>query len=80
MLGFIVLFRLTLQVAVYTLNGTYLGLRPVGGGTIQLCPDTNERLNAAWSFGTAYSQSVSDTTQYYLLLSDENCLCLCLRM
>ena len=54
------------QVAIFTLNGTYLGIRSVKNGYIQLCPNTFENLNAAWSFGTAYQQSVSYKTCYII--------------
>jgi len=49
-----------LQVAVYKLNGEYLGIQSVRNGLLQLCPNTQEKLNAAWSFGAAYAQSVSN--------------------
>lgn len=52
--------KLNYRVARYTLNGDYLGISTVENGRIQLCPDTSEKLNAAFVFGTTYSQSVSD--------------------
>ncbi|KAF6023262.1 TMEM67 [Bugula neritina] len=49
--------RIRLVVAVYKLNGEYLGIQSVRNGLLQLCPNTQEKLNAAWSFGAAYAQS-----------------------
>lgn len=49
------------RVARYTLNGTYLGISNVTDGRLQLCSDTTSRLNAAYTFGTYYEQSVSLT-------------------
>lgn len=46
------------RMARYSLDGEYLGLSNVFNGRIQLCPDTSEKLNAAFTFGTYYSQSV----------------------
>lgn len=46
------------RVGRYTLNGTYLGISPVTGGLLQLCSDTTSRLNAAYTFGTYYEQTV----------------------
>lgn len=47
------------RMARYSLEGEYLGLSNVLNGRIQLCPDTSEKLNAAFTFGTYYSQTVS---------------------
>ncbi|XP_067936702.1 meckelin-like [Watersipora subatra] len=57
-----------LYVAIYTINGTYLGIQNVRNGRIQLCPNTYEKLNAAWSFGTAYEQSCTLYTDDLLKL------------
>ena len=48
------------RVARYSLEGEYMGMSNVRNGRIQLCPDTSERLNAAFTFGTYYAQSVRD--------------------
>jgi len=55
---------LFMQVAMYTLNGTYLGLHDVRNGRLQLCTDTQKKLNAAWTFGTSYAQTVKYRTFY----------------
>ncbi|XP_041104732.1 meckelin-like isoform X2 [Polyodon spathula] len=43
--------------AVYNTKGDFLKWQNVKGGTLQLCPDTVIRLNAAYRFGTTYRQS-----------------------
>ncbi|XP_041101457.1 meckelin-like isoform X2 [Polyodon spathula] len=43
--------------AVYNVKGNFLKWQNVKGGTLQLCPDTVIRLNAAYRFGTTYRQS-----------------------
>lgn len=43
-------------VAIYAMNGTFVELRSVQDGIIQLCPDKFSSLNAAYRFSTAYSQ------------------------
>ncbi|MGH0151242.1 UNVERIFIED_CONTAM: hypothetical protein FKN15_040564 [Acipenser sinensis] len=43
--------------AVYNTKGNFLKWQNVKGGTLQLCPDTVIRLNAAYRFGTTYRQS-----------------------
>ncbi|XP_067651968.1 meckelin-like [Haliotis asinina] len=47
------------KVARYGLGGTFLGLEDITGGLIQLCENTETRLNAAFVFGTVYSSSCS---------------------
>uniref|UniRef100_A0AAR2LF12 Transmembrane protein 67 n=1 Tax=Pygocentrus nattereri TaxID=42514 RepID=A0AAR2LF12_PYGNA len=53
-----------LLAAVYTAQGEFIRWESVGGGNLQLCPDTLIREQAAYIFGTAYKQncvlSVSD--------------------
>ena len=44
---------------MYTLNGTFLGIKDINGGEIQLCLNTDQYLDAAYEFGTAYAQDVS---------------------
>ena len=46
------------RVATYGLDGTYKGITDVFNGKLQLCADSSPRLNAAYVFGTYYSQSV----------------------
>jgi hypothetical protein len=62
------------RVARYTLNGTYLGISNVTDGRLQLCSDTTSRLNAAYTFGTYYEQSVSveDVKKYVYILHGIN--------
>ncbi|CAH1268916.1 TMEM67 [Branchiostoma lanceolatum] len=48
--------KLDLVVAAYSLNGEFLGIQEVTGGLLQLCKDSNTRLDAAYVFGTTYSQ------------------------
>ncbi|XP_035382507.1 meckelin isoform X2 [Electrophorus electricus] len=53
-----------LLAAVYSVRGEFMRWENVSRGTLQLCPDTTTRLQAAFMFGTAYKQkcvlSVSD--------------------
>ncbi|XP_043922225.1 meckelin [Protopterus annectens] len=49
--------RLEFVVAKYGVRGNFLQLQNVRGGTLQLCPDTLARLDAAFTFGTTYQQS-----------------------
>ncbi|XP_034554565.1 meckelin [Notolabrus celidotus] len=46
-----------LIAAVYNVRGEFLRWEPVGGGNLQLCPDTTTKQAAAFSFGTAYQQT-----------------------
>ncbi|XP_016343558.1 meckelin isoform X2 [Sinocyclocheilus anshuiensis] len=46
-----------LQAAVYSVRGEFLRWESVGGGNLQLCPDTLTRQQSAFTFGTAYKQS-----------------------
>ncbi|XP_030248448.1 meckelin isoform X1 [Sparus aurata] len=46
-----------LLAAVYNVRGEFLRWESVGGGNLQLCPETTNKLAAAFSFGTAYKQS-----------------------
>ena len=50
--------NLEYRVARYSLDGSYLGIDNVFNGRLQLCADSSPRLNAAYVFGTTYSQSV----------------------
>ncbi|XP_053343427.1 meckelin [Clarias gariepinus] len=55
--------------AVYTAQGEFVRWENVGRRNLQLCPDTLTRLQAAYTFGTAYKQtcvlSVSDLLAAY---------------
>uniref|UniRef100_A0A671UGY8 Transmembrane protein 67 n=1 Tax=Sparus aurata TaxID=8175 RepID=A0A671UGY8_SPAAU len=58
-IGFSFRGRNKLLAAVYNVRGEFLRWESVGGGNLQLCPETTNKLAAAFSFGTAYKQSVS---------------------
>ncbi|KAF7669715.1 hypothetical protein LDENG_00147280 [Lucifuga dentata] len=45
-----------LVAAVYNVRGEFLRWEKIGGGNLQLCPDTATRWQAAFSFGTAYQE------------------------
>uniref|UniRef100_A0A8C9X1H5 Transmembrane protein 67 n=1 Tax=Sander lucioperca TaxID=283035 RepID=A0A8C9X1H5_SANLU len=47
-----------LLAAVYNVRGEFLRWEQVGGRNLQLCPETTTRQAAAFSFGTAYQESV----------------------
>ncbi|XP_053401621.1 meckelin-like isoform X2 [Mercenaria mercenaria] len=49
--------RLEYRLVRYNIHGEYLGLSTVQNGRIQLCADTTDKQNAAFVFGTTYSQS-----------------------
>ena len=51
--------RLEYRLGRYSLDGQFLGLTTAQNGRIQLCTDTTDKLDAAFIFGTTYSQSVS---------------------
>ena len=51
--------KLTFKVGVYTLNGTFLGLKDATNGLIQLCKSSETVMDAAYNFGTTYQQAVS---------------------
>ncbi|GAA6220717.1 meckelin [Lates japonicus] len=46
-----------LRAAVYNVRGEFLRWEQVGGGNLQLCPETATKQRAAFSFGTAYQES-----------------------
>uniref|UniRef100_A0A671UFT2 Transmembrane protein 67 n=1 Tax=Sparus aurata TaxID=8175 RepID=A0A671UFT2_SPAAU len=56
-IGFSFRGRNKLLAAVYNVRGEFLRWESVGGGNLQLCPETTNKLAAAFSFGTAYKQS-----------------------
>ncbi|EDL98451.1 similar to transmembrane protein 67, isoform CRA_d [Rattus norvegicus] len=53
--------QLKFVAASYDIRGNFIRWQTVKGGVLQLCPDTERRLDAAYSFGTTYQQNVSVT-------------------
>ncbi|XP_057592336.1 meckelin isoform X3 [Hippopotamus amphibius kiboko] len=49
--------KLKFIAASYDVRGNFLKWQTLEGGVLQLCPDTETRLNAAYSFGTTYRQN-----------------------
>ncbi|KAM4614230.1 meckelin-like [Discoglossus pictus] len=75
--------QIQLMIVKYDARGKFLGLEAMSGGTLQLCPDTQSRLDAAFRFGTFYSlsctvpvssllQQVPEPVFYELFLSYTN--------
>ncbi|XP_054856155.1 meckelin-like [Eublepharis macularius] len=58
--------RVHLQVTMYDVRGNFLGWEDVTGGTLQLCPGSQDVLDAAFTFGTSYHQSCSLEVLYLL--------------
>ena len=56
--------RINFAVHVYSLNGTYLGLQNVTNGVLQICKNTQRFLDAAYTFGVTYSQTVRHTLRF----------------
>nr|XP_054774761.1 meckelin-like [Lytechinus pictus] len=56
--------QLRLVVAQYTPTGEFLGVVPVTGGKLQFCKDTEEKMNAAYSFATTYRSSIVCCFEY----------------
>ena len=54
---------LGLVAAVFHPGGKFVGYRKVTGGLLQLCKNSDDFLDAAYVFGTAYEQSVSHITE-----------------
>ena len=52
------------RVHAYFLNGTLLGLYNVTNGLLQLCKQTQGYLNAAYTFGVTYLQTVSPVSHF----------------
>uniref|UniRef100_A0A673A0M6 Transmembrane protein 67 n=1 Tax=Sphaeramia orbicularis TaxID=375764 RepID=A0A673A0M6_9TELE len=50
--------EIKLIAAVYNVRGEFLRWQKIRGRSLQLCPDTAKRQEAAFSFGTAYRESV----------------------
>ncbi|XP_030060414.1 meckelin [Microcaecilia unicolor] len=49
--------QMQFKLARYDARGDFQGWQDVKGGGLQMCPDTMKRLDAAYVFGTSYSQS-----------------------
>ena len=49
------------RVHAYSLDGTHLGYYNVTNGLLQLCKNTQRYLNAAYTFGVTYLQTVSQS-------------------
>ena len=58
------------RVHAYSVNGTFLGYHSVTNGLLQLCQNTQGYLNAAYTFGVTYLQTVS--LIFYLMLNRIN--------
>ncbi|XP_077167098.1 meckelin-like isoform X2 [Paroedura picta] len=58
--------RICLQVTKYDARGNFLGWEDASGGTLQLCPDSQNVLEAAFVFGTWFKQSCSLKASYLL--------------
>ena len=50
---------LDLSASAFSLDGSFLGFKPVRGGLLQFCKNSKDFMNAAFVFGTVYKQSVS---------------------
>ncbi|XP_050021369.1 meckelin isoform X1 [Alexandromys fortis] len=49
--------QLKFVAASYDIRGNFIKWQSLEGGVLQLCPDTETRLDAAYSFGTTYQQN-----------------------
>ncbi|GAB1601198.1 meckelin [Argonauta hians] len=49
------LTQMDFVVAMYSVDGHFLGLKSVKDGLLQLCKMAKHRMNAIWTFGTTYS-------------------------
>ncbi|XP_040290242.1 meckelin [Bufo bufo] len=49
--------RMKFLAAVYDVRGKFMGWRSLNEGLLQLCPDIDKRLDAAFIFGTTYEQN-----------------------
>jgi len=56
------------RVHAYSVNGTFLGYHNVTNGLLQLCKNTQSYLNAAYTFGVTYSQTVRILDKVLLML------------
>ena len=64
--------QLVLMVGSYSLNGTFIEFVNATNGVLQLCKNSDDYMNAAYVFGTYFTQTVS------LLFCFLNCF-LCIR-
>uniref|UniRef100_A0A7N8YD46 Transmembrane protein 67 n=1 Tax=Mastacembelus armatus TaxID=205130 RepID=A0A7N8YD46_9TELE len=58
--------EIKLLAVVYNVRGEFLRWEQVGGGNLQLCPEVASKQAAAFSFGTAYQESVKPRTSPFL--------------
>ncbi|XP_075045430.1 meckelin-like [Mixophyes fleayi] len=49
--------QIQFRLVKYDVRGNFLGWETVKGGTLQMCQNTQSEMNAAFTFGTFYSQS-----------------------
>uniref|UniRef100_A0A669P3D9 Transmembrane protein 67 n=1 Tax=Phasianus colchicus TaxID=9054 RepID=A0A669P3D9_PHACC len=59
--------KLQFIAASYDAAGNFLKWQSLEGGLLQLCPDTQTKLNAAYVFGTTYEQSCKISVSKILL-------------
>uniref|UniRef100_A0A8C9FTB3 Transmembrane protein 67 n=1 Tax=Pavo cristatus TaxID=9049 RepID=A0A8C9FTB3_PAVCR len=59
--------KLQFIAASYDAAGNFLKWQSLEGGLLQLCPDTQTKLNAAYVFGTTYEQSCEISVSKILL-------------
>uniref|UniRef100_A0A8B9DI03 Transmembrane protein 67 n=2 Tax=Anser cygnoides TaxID=8845 RepID=A0A8B9DI03_ANSCY len=59
--------KLQFIAASYDAAGNFLQWQSLEGGILQLCPDTQTKLNAAYTFGTTYEQSCKISVSKILL-------------
>lgn len=59
--------KLQFIAASYDAAGNFLQWQSLEGGILQLCPDTQAKLNAAYTFGTTYEQSCKISVSKILL-------------
>ena len=51
--------KLNFLAAIYSYNGSYLGMSSLENGLLQLCKNTQKYMNAAYKFGTEFKDTVS---------------------
>lgn len=58
--------QLKFVAASYDIRGNFIKWQTLEGGVLQLCPDTETRLDAAYSFGTTYQQNCEISLSKFL--------------
>ena len=58
--------------AHYALDGTFLGLLPVTGSDLQICPGISKFMNLAFRFGSRYKHSCTLTAKELLQKTSHN--------